>query len=58
VNDERTKKGWAPLEVLEVDVLQMGEAEEVADTLTQNFESKMSSTEIRQRRMKLAKGSL
>jgi phosphopantetheine adenylyltransferase len=58
VNDERTKKGWAPLEVLEVDVLQMGEAEGIADTPTQNFESKMSSTEIRRRRMKLAKGSL
>lgn len=54
VNDERAKKGWAPLEVLEVDVLQSGAVEEVADTSAQNFESKISSTDIRRRRMELS----
>lgn len=56
VNDERAKKGWAPLEVLEVDVLQAGAVEEVADTTAQSFESKISSTDIRRRRMELSQG--
>lgn len=58
VNTERDKKGWAALEVFEVDVLQMGEAQAVADTSASSFESKISSTDIRQRRMKSAGGSL
>lgn len=58
VNTERDKKGWASLEVFEVDVLQTGEAGEVASAPGSNFESKISSTDIRQRRMKSAKGNL
>ncbi|KAJ5142816.1 uncharacterized protein N7515_001603 [Penicillium bovifimosum] len=54
VNDERVKKGWKPLAVFEVDVLQSGE---VAATTTdvESFESKISSTDIRRRRLHLAK---
>lgn len=58
VNTERDKRGWAPLEVFEVDVLQAGEAQEVAETSASSFESKISSTDIRQRRMKNANSSL
>lgn len=58
VNTERNKKGWASLEVFEVGVLQAGEAQEVADTSASSFESKISSTDIRQRRMKSATSNL
>ncbi|OKL56522.1 hypothetical protein UA08_08232 [Talaromyces atroroseus] len=58
VNAERNKRGWASLEVFEVDVLQAGEAEAVADTSASGFEAKISSTDIRQRRMKSANSSL
>jgi phosphopantetheine adenylyltransferase len=47
VNDERTKKGWAPLEVFEIDVLDSGESED--SSKTENFASKISSTAIRKR---------
>nr|KMM68497.1 pantetheine-phosphate adenylyltransferase family protein [Coccidioides posadasii RMSCC 3488] len=58
VNDEREKKGWATLEVFEVDVLDLSEAEAgTGETSAENFESKISSTEIRRRRMNVAKGS-
>jgi len=51
VNQERAKRGWKQLEVFEVDVIHSGEvvAEEVED-----FASKISSTDIRRRRMELA----
>ncbi|KAL4885557.1 hypothetical protein BJY04DRAFT_135940 [Aspergillus karnatakaensis] len=51
VNQERAKRGWKQLEVFEVDVIHSGEvpAEEV-----ENFASKISSTDIRRRRMELA----
>ncbi|KAK2841568.1 hypothetical protein FQN49_006130 [Arthroderma sp. PD_2] len=55
VNDEREKKGWSTLEVFEVDVLDAGDDTSASDD---SFESKISSTEIRRRRMNLAKGSL
>lgn len=59
VNDERAKKGWALLEVFEVDVLDAGEeVVKETDVSSDSFESKISSTEIRRRRMNLAKGSL
>lgn len=51
VNDERIKKGWKPLTVFEVNVLQSGD--KVAST--EDFESKISSTEIRRRQAHLAK---
>lgn len=49
VNDKRAEKGWKPLHVFEVHVL---DAEEIAEgaTKTENFASKISSTAIRQRR--------
>ncbi|KAL4867367.1 hypothetical protein BDV12DRAFT_186768 [Aspergillus spectabilis] len=51
VNQERAKRGWKQLEVFEVDVIHSGEvpAEDV-----ENFASKISSTDIRRRRMELA----
>ncbi|KAJ5480733.1 hypothetical protein N7539_006627 [Penicillium diatomitis] len=53
VNEERSKKGWKNLTIFEVDVLQTGEVADVTDV--NNFESKISSTDIRRRRMNLAK---
>lgn len=52
VNDERAKKGWKGLEVFAVDVLQSGD---VPAPEAGNFASKISSTDIRRRRMDLAK---
>jgi phosphopantetheine adenylyltransferase len=43
VNTKREEKGWTPLEVFEIDVLDAGE-EDVED---ETFQSKLSSTEIR-----------
>ncbi|CRL26854.1 Cytidylyltransferase [Penicillium camemberti] len=53
VNEERAKKGWKGLTVFEVDVLQSGEAATATDL--EGFESKISSTDIRRRRVHLAK---
>ncbi|KAK2738447.1 hypothetical protein FQN57_007038 [Myotisia sp. PD_48] len=59
VNGERAKKGWQTLEVFEVGVLEAGDdGQQDQTTASQNFESKISSTEIRRRRMNLAKGNL
>ena len=49
VNDERAKKHWPILTIFEVDVLQSSKA-----TNINSFEAKISSTDIRQKRMKLA----
>jgi phosphopantetheine adenylyltransferase len=49
VNDKRAEKGWKPLEVFEVDVLDAEETSESV-TKTENFASKISSSAIRQRR--------
>ncbi|KAI9846465.1 MAG: hypothetical protein M1830_007449, partial [Pleopsidium flavum] len=51
VNDKRREKGWEDLEVFEVDVLD-GEEErdDQATTTTEDFASKISSTEIRRRK--------
>ncbi|KAF2205900.1 pantetheine-phosphate adenylyltransferase family protein-like protein [Delitschia confertaspora ATCC 74209] len=51
VNDKRAEKGWAPLEVFEVDVLDASEEEKLDET----FQSKLSSTEIR--RLRSERGS-
>ncbi|KAJ5681862.1 uncharacterized protein N7477_001802 [Penicillium maclennaniae] len=48
VNDKRKEKGWDVLGAFEVDVLQAGATEA-------NIDSKISSTDIRRRRMNLAK---
>lgn len=56
INDRRTEKGWKPLEVFEIDVL---DADEIADegvSKTDDFAAKISSTAIRQKRAE-AKGS-
>lgn len=46
VNDKRRGKGWAPLEVFEVAVLDASEE----DNVDESFQSKLSSTEIRRKR--------
>ncbi|PYH93527.1 pantetheine-phosphate adenylyltransferase family protein [Aspergillus ellipticus CBS 707.79] len=51
VNEERARKGWQSLEVFEVDVLHTGE---VPTDDVENFASKISSTDIRRRRMEMA----
>jgi phosphopantetheine adenylyltransferase len=49
VNEKRVEKGWPVLHVLEVDVLDSKEASSTA-TLQQNFDGKLSSTEIRRKK--------
>ena len=50
VNEKRAEKGWDPLDVFEVDVLDIqGEAKEEGKSRAAGFESKISSTEIRRR---------
>ncbi|KAL4804277.1 hypothetical protein BDV18DRAFT_162041 [Aspergillus unguis] len=51
VNQERAKRNWKQLEVFEVDVIHSGE---VPSEDVESFESKISSTDIRRRRMELA----
>ncbi|KAL5000050.1 hypothetical protein BDV10DRAFT_41729 [Aspergillus recurvatus] len=51
VNQERAKRGWKQLEVFEVDVIHSGE---VSSGDVEDFASKISSTDIRRRRMELA----
>lgn len=46
VNDKRVEKGWKPLEVFEVEVLNANEISDVPSE-TQDFSSKISSTAIR-----------
>lgn len=58
INEERVKKGWASLEIFEIDLLQNEQTANSANITVGNFESKISSTDIRRRRMNLAKGSL
>jgi phosphopantetheine adenylyltransferase len=53
VNDKRAEKGWKPLDVFEVDVLNAGETEQEAGE-SGNFASKISSTAIRKRRAEIA----
>lgn len=50
VNDKRGEKGWPALEILEVDVLDAGDADGGSrDQADDNFQSKISSTDIRRR---------
>lgn len=51
VNNKRAEKGWDPLEVFEVAVLDASEEESVDET----FQSKLSSTEIRRMRSEQGK---
>ncbi|KAF2254685.1 pantetheine-phosphate adenylyltransferase family protein [Trematosphaeria pertusa] len=54
VNSKRVEKGWSPLEVFEVAVLDAGEEEAVDET----FQSKLSSTEIRRMRSERVKNDV
>ena len=56
VNEKRAEKGWKPLEVFEVDVLNAEETEEAASQ-PGNFASKISSTAIRKRKAERARHS-
>ncbi|KAH0362225.1 hypothetical protein KCU65_g8183, partial [Aureobasidium melanogenum] len=47
VNDKRLENGWSKLDILEVDVLDANETSSAASQ--QNFEGKLSSTEIRKK---------
>lgn len=49
VNDKRVEKGWEPLEVFEVDVLDSSPKDGVSIADRKDFQSKISSTEIRKR---------
>ncbi|KAL9607457.1 MAG: hypothetical protein Q9167_007633 [Letrouitia subvulpina] len=50
INEKRVEKGWLPLEVFEVDILDVGEDDgKGASQNGQGFEEKISSTEIRRR---------
>lgn len=49
VNDKRLEKGWAALEVFEVDVLDPSSVTDTREVESTNFATKISSTEIRRR---------
>ena len=49
VNDKRLEKGWPPLEVFEVDVLDQSENDKDFGQVMQDFRGKISSTDIRRR---------
>ncbi|GFP59935.1 uncharacterized protein C1F12.08 [Trichoderma asperellum] len=50
INDKRTERGWKPLDVFEIDVLDPNDILEESNSDQNNgFASKISSTEIRQR---------
>lgn len=54
INDERAKKGWKGLAIFEVDVLSSGEVATATGVDAESFGSKISSTDIRRRRMESA----
>jgi len=56
VNDRRREKGWKPVEIFEVDVLDAEEPEEEGEK-GEDFGSKISSTEIRRRQAEKARTS-
>lgn len=56
VNEKRMEKGWKPLEVFEVDVLDAEDVEK-SPSKTEDFASKISSTAIRKRRAEIARTS-
>ena len=50
VNDKREAQGWSPLEILEVDVLNVaGEDQVSSNSVAESYEGKISSTEIRRK---------
>ncbi|KAF5022565.1 hypothetical protein F66182_5398 [Fusarium sp. NRRL 66182] len=50
INERRADKGWKPLEVFEIDVLDTDEVGEGGVSKTEDFATKISSTAIRQQR--------
>lgn len=56
VNDKREEKGWKPLDILEVDILDA--EEDAGDGKVEGFESKLSSTAIREKLAKKRQSSL
>ena len=58
VNDKRQEKGWAPLEVFEVDVLDAEEENEDNPVAEGDFQAKLSSTEIRRQQYARIRGNL
>lgn len=58
INDKRTERGWKPLDVFEIDVLDPQDISEDTNGAQGNgFASKISSTEIRQRIAQARNGS-
>lgn len=55
VNDKRAEKGWKGLELFEVDVLDAN-AEEEGGVVREGFESKLSSTAIREKLVRKKRG--
>ncbi|KIL85770.1 hypothetical protein FAVG1_10739 [Fusarium avenaceum] len=55
INDRRAEKGWKPLEVFEIDVLDADEVGEGEASKTDDFAAKISSTAIRQQRAEAKK---
>jgi len=49
VNEKRAEKGWSELAVFEIDVLDAESQDETEPNRTNNFQGKISSTEIRKR---------
>ena len=59
VNEKRAERGWSELAVFEVDVLDAKSEDEPSPVPTDNFQSKISSTEIRRKMQeRLSKTSL
>ena len=58
VNDKRAEKNWAPLDIFEVDVLDAEEDEGDGKDIKEGFESKLSSTAIREKLAKKRQSSL
>ena len=49
VNEKRAEKGWEPLEVFEIDVLDSSSKDDISIAEQEDFQSKISSTAIRKR---------
>ncbi|KAH8682610.1 hypothetical protein BX600DRAFT_506188 [Xylariales sp. PMI_506] len=50
VNDRRKQLGWQPMEIYEVDVLDAEDVSDSSSAKSEDFSSKISSTEIRKRK--------
>jgi phosphopantetheine adenylyltransferase len=57
VNDKRAEKKWEPLDIFEVDVLD-AEEDSGNEAVKEGFESKLSSTAIREKLAKKRQSSL